>query len=123
MKILRGILSAYISPFQVTLIFEGGMGWIVVNSLIDQDVPSTISKNNIGKWDLMGSKLDMQRAYDKVEYKFLIQIMQTMGFFKEISLYYLVIVSYSNMLNGSPHGNFLPEIIFIKVILFPLICF
>lgn len=83
MKILRGILSAHISPFQVTLIFEGGRGWIVVNSLIAQDVPSTISKNNIGKWDLMGSKLDMQRAYDKVEYKFLIQIMQTMGFLKK----------------------------------------
>ena len=55
----------------------------------------------------MSLKLDMRKAYDRVEWKFLEQIMLKMGFAsKWIQLIsaYIRSVSFSIMLNGQPHG-------------------
>lgn len=54
----------------------------VENTLIAQEVTSIISKKKFYKRDLMGIKLDLQKAYDKMEWTFLIHIMRFMGSFE-----------------------------------------
>lgn len=61
---------------------------------------------------LMMVKLDMSKAYDRVEWVFLEKIMAKMGFYQRwISLMSMCIrsVSYSVLLNGQPHGFIVPE--------------
>ena len=64
--------------------------------------------NKFGKIGFMTMKLDMSKAYDRVERKFLLEIMDRMGFhFKWIGwiLECLSSVSFSIMVNGEPRGH------------------
>ena len=65
-----------------------------------------------GKVGSMALKLDMSKAYDRVEWGFLKQIMVRMGFHdKWISLIMECIstVSYSLLINGEPTGHIIPS--------------
>ena len=85
-------------------------------------------KNKIkGRIGFMALKLDMSKAYDKVEWNFLEKIMGKLGFDEKwISIISKCIrsVSFSVMVNGEPQGFFfnLTEI-FNKETLYQLICF
>ena len=60
------------------------------------------------KVDFMTLKLDMSKAYDRVEWRFLIEIMKKMGFCDAwVNLIYECIstVSYSILVNGEPKGE------------------
>ena len=63
------------------------------------------------KADFMTLKLNMSKAYNKVEWRFLTEIMKKMGFCESwIAIIYecVKIVSYSILVNGEPKGNIYP---------------
>ena len=69
------------------------------------------------KVDFMTLKLDMSKAYDRVEWRFLIEIMKKMGFCDAwVNLIYECIstVSYSILVNGEPKGEISPTREFVK---------
>ena len=60
----------------------------------------------------MAMKLDMSKAHDRVEWKFLLKIMERMGFHaKWIGWIFecISIVSFSIMVNGEPKGYIVPS--------------
>lgn len=60
-------------------------------------------------WEI---KMDIQKAYDKIECNFIIRIMRLFSFLeKNCNLIYtsLSIVSYSLPLNGTPFDNIIPS--------------
>ena len=68
--------------------------------------------NKIGRDGAMALKLDMSKAYDRVEWRFLEKIMSQMGFHQKwISLMTECIstVSCSILVNGEPHGYIQPS--------------
>ena len=65
----------------------------------------------VGNSGFMAMKLDMSKAYDRVEWNFLCRLMAKMGFDDRwIQLIYSCIssVSYSILVNGEPHGDIKP---------------
>ena len=57
----------------------------------------------------MGRKLDMSKAYDRVEWPFILPVLRLFGF-SEVFVQWvsqcISTVSFSVLLNGSPHGYF-----------------
>uniref|UniRef100_A0A2N9HZK5 Reverse transcriptase domain-containing protein n=1 Tax=Fagus sylvatica TaxID=28930 RepID=A0A2N9HZK5_FAGSY len=68
--------------------------------------------NKIGRDGAMALKLDMSKAYDRVEWSFLEKIMSQMGFHQKwisIMTECISTVSYSILVNGEPHGYIQPS--------------
>jgi ribonuclease HI len=64
-----------------------------------------------GKVGYMALKLDMSKAYDRVEWDFLETIMLKIGFARrwvELLMVCVWTVSYSILINGQPHGKIVP---------------
>ena len=64
------------------------------------------------KKGFMVMKLDMSKAYDRVEWRFLKAIMRRMGFASQwirIIMMCVTTVSYAVVINGNPCGNIIPE--------------
>ena len=65
----------------------------------------------VGKTGFMAMKLDMSKAFHRVEWNFLCRLIEKMGFEDRwIQLIYGCIssVSYSILVNGEPHGDIKP---------------
>ena len=79
--------------------------------LIAHETLHHLKVKRTGKMGYMALKLDMSKAYDRVEWVYLEKIMAKMGFCQRwISLItaYIRLVTYSIMLNGQPHGFITP---------------
>ena len=85
---------------------------ITDNVLVAFETLHYMHHNKIGRDGAMALKLDMSKAYDRVEWRFLEKIMSKMGFHQNwISLMTECIstVSYSILVNGEPHGYIQPS--------------
>ena len=84
---------------------------ITDNVLVAFETMHCINGKRKGKEALMALKLDMSKAYDRVEWRYLEVIMRKLGFNERwISLVLICIstVSYSVLINGEAKGNIVP---------------
>ena len=84
---------------------------IMDNILVAFEVMNHISQKRGGKVGEMALKLDMSKAYDRVEWAGLEQIMLRMGFHSKwvnTIMHCLTSVTYSIRINGVPHGHITP---------------
>ena len=106
---LKPLLPHLISETQGVFLFER---IITDNILIAHENLHYLKQKRTGKLRYMALKLDMSKAYDRVEWVFLEKIMVKMGFCKKwVDLVSACIrsVTYSILLNGQPHGLITPS--------------
>jgi hypothetical protein len=104
---LRPLLNRLIDPAQVAFIPNR---WITENVVAAQEVVHnfTQSKKRRG---YMGVKLDFQKAYDKMEWGFLLTVLKAFGFnekFVRLIHQCISFVQYTPLLNGSKCSSFSP---------------
>ena len=84
---------------------------ITVNVLVAFEIMHHINQKKIGKIGEMTLKLDMSKAYDRVEYVCLEKIMEKLGFnskWRGLMMQCISSVSYSIRINRCPQGNITP---------------
>ncbi|XP_059436470.1 uncharacterized protein LOC132169451 [Corylus avellana] len=82
------------------------------NILAAYETPHTMHSRMYGRVGYMALKLDMSKAYDRVEWLFLEKVMRKMGFesrWVNLVRKCVTIVSYSVIVNGTPVGLFKPS--------------
>ncbi|CAB4309818.1 unnamed protein product [Prunus armeniaca] len=82
------------------------------NLIVAFEVLHHMHNRTSGKLGFQALKLDMSKAYDKVEWGFLETIMNSMGFaprWVQLVMTYVTTVTYSFLVNGSPVGFISPQ--------------
>ena len=85
---------------------------ITDNVLIAFETLHHMHNQRTGKYGSMALKLDMSKAYDRVEWDFLRQVMIKMGFHSQwvaLIMECITTVSYSLLINGEPTGHITPS--------------
>lgn len=106
---MKRILATIISPNQIAFI-PGRL--ITDNILVAFKALYTMDTRMKGKGGYMTLKLDMSKAYDKMEWAFLEAIMRKLGFadrWANLTMTCVCTVSYSVLINGQPYGRINPS--------------
>ncbi|KAL0378826.1 UNVERIFIED_CONTAM: hypothetical protein Sradi_3188100 [Sesamum radiatum] len=106
---LKLILDHVISPSQSAFIPNR---LITDNVLIAFELNHFVKNRTRGRTGCFALKLDMSKAYDRVEWHFLREILSRIGIheqFVRLIMSLVTTVSYSLMLNGSQFGYFKPD--------------
>uniref|UniRef100_A0A803NWR9 Reverse transcriptase n=1 Tax=Cannabis sativa TaxID=3483 RepID=A0A803NWR9_CANSA len=112
-KIIAKILANRLSPLMENLITPLQSGfipgrWIVESSILTQELVHKIRKKK-GKGGLMAIKLDMHKAYDRMEWSFLHRVLRANDFNEKsckLLMSCVSTMSYSVLINGSPSKKF-----------------
>ncbi|XP_024196088.1 uncharacterized protein LOC112199282 [Rosa chinensis] len=105
---LKSILSQIISPFQSAFV-PGRL--ITDNTLIANEVSHFIHNNRLSNDGVMSLKLDMSKAYDRMEWVFLETVLIRLGFDESwihVIMQCVKTVRYSFLINGQPRGYLTP---------------
>ena len=106
---LKGILPHIISESQSA--FQADKA-ISNNILVVFETLHQMKTKKTGKSGYMTLKLDMSKAYDRLEWSFLLKLMEKMGFnsrWVDLISTCISFVIYSILINGEPHGNIRPS--------------
>ena len=113
-KLVAKVLANRLKKILSLIIHESQSGFvpgrlITDNILVAYECFHYMRKKKSGKEGFMGLKLDMSKAYDRVEWRFLEQMMIKMGFpgvFVELIINCVKMSSFSILVNGQPSRNF-----------------
>ena len=111
-KIFAKVLANRLKKFMPELITEHQSAFaknrfISNNFLVSFEILHCMKNHNLGETDFMAVKLDMSKAYDRVEWNYLQKLMEKMGFctrWIELIMECVRIISYSILVNGEPKG-------------------
>jgi hypothetical protein len=105
---MKKVLSVVTSQQQSAFVSER---LISDNILVTYEALHIMNTRRKGKKGYMVVKLDMNKAYDRVEWKFLKEIMRKIGFtdpWIALIMKCVASISYSMMVNGTPYGTITP---------------
>ena len=116
-KIYSKVLANRLKKFLPSLITEHQSAFakdrlISDNIMIAFETLHHMKHHNSGKHGYMASKLDMSKAYDRVEWVYLETLLKKMGFcarWVALMMSCVKTVSYSIMVNGEPIGMIHPK--------------
>ena len=78
------------------------------NILVAFETLHYMRNHNQGKSRFMALKLDMSKAYDRVEWEYMERVMIKIGFHArwiQLMMRCITTASYSVLINGQPHGH------------------
>jgi len=104
---LKNVLPLIISPNQSAFL----AGRLISDNIIAAYKTLHTMNNMKGKHNFMALKLDMSKAYDLVEWAFVVEVMRRLGFGRQwlqLIMKCISLVSYSILINGEPHGRITP---------------
>ena len=84
---------------------------ITDNVIVAFEAMHHISQKKGGRMEEMALKLDMSKAYDRVEWECLDKIMENLGFdgkWRRLIMKCVTTVNYAIRINGSPRGHIIP---------------
>jgi hypothetical protein len=102
---LKSLLPKILFPFQSAFVLNRN---IQDNTILAHELLHTF-KNKKGKGSLMFLKMDMEKAFDKIEHGFILAIMSKLGFHATWINWIKACISssfFSILINGSPFGHF-----------------
>ena len=116
-KIYSKVLANRLKKFLPSLISEHQSAFakerlISDNIMVAFETLHHMKNHNSGKHGFMAIKLDMSKAYDRVEWVYLERLMEKMGFCARwiaLMMSCVKTVSYSIMVNGEPTGMIYPK--------------
>ena len=116
-KIISKVIANRLKPLLNNIISETQSAFIANrmitdNVLIAFESLHHMTTSRLGKKSFMALKLDMSKAYDRVEWTFLEKIMTKMGFTASsiaLIMECVTTVSYSILVNGEPKGMIHPS--------------
>ncbi|CAL1397819.1 unnamed protein product [Linum trigynum] len=116
-KIITKIMSERLAKILPGIISEGQNAFIrdkqiIENILLGHELMHYLKIKTRGKKGYMALKVDMEKAYDRVEWSFLLAVMNKMGFDSVWQGWIhecLRSSSFSVLMNGSPAGYFSPS--------------
>ena len=85
---------------------------ITINVIVAFETMHYLSKKTNGKIGEMALKLDLSKAFDRVEWNYLGRIMEKMGFndkWVNLMMQCITTVTYSIIINGKPRGHITPS--------------
>jgi ribonuclease HI len=104
----KGLLHHFISPFQSAFVPSRN---IQDNSILVHELFNSINSKR-GRGGLMAVKIDMEKAFDRMEWSFILAILSKLGFHSIWINWIRICItspSFSILINGSPFGLFNPE--------------